>query len=384
MKQTLALIEMSLMSIGGRLPTAAVIVTSIGGVVAIFVGLLAMSAGFRAALVDTAKEDRALVLRGSSSNEMDGWLTPEELAVLQSLEQLTVVSGEVYVTVNAIHRGAGTDADVVVRGVSDAAFALRPEVAVSGGRRHQPGRNEAIVGSKAAALYEGLEIGDEIEVRGSRWQIVGHFSAAGTSVESEIWVDLPIAQSVFRRTLSLARVSVLPGRMQEMQNLVSEDPRLDLVLIPEIEFYAEQSRVHAGLIQTFAYVIAGIMALGAIAAALNAMFTVVDQRSKEIATLRALGFVGGSVVAAVLVESALLAIAGAGIATGLVYLGLDGYVASTQNAAAGNQVGFALTVTPEILWQGLVGALVVGIVGGLLPALRVARASIAVALRGRS
>ncbi len=383
MKQVLAVVEMSLRSIGGRLPTALVVVTSIGGVVAILIGLLAMSAGFRAALVDTAKADRALVLRGSSSNEMDGWLTFEELAVLQSMAALTVVSGEVYVTMNANQRGAGTAADVVVRGVGDAAFRLRPEVALSAGRKFEPGRNEVIVGAKAAALYEGLEIGDEIEVRGSRWQVVGHFTAAGTSVESEIWVDLPIAQSVFRRTLSLARVGVAPGKAAEAQQLVSEDPRLDLVLVPEVEFYAEQSRVHAGLIETFAYLVAGIMALGAVAAALNAMFTVVDQRSKEIATLRALGFGAGSVVTAVLAESALLALVGAVLAGALVYLGFDGYVASTQNAAAGNQVAFALTVSPEILWQGLAGALTVGMLGGLLPALRAARCPIAVALRSR-
>jgi putative ABC transport system permease protein len=383
MRQILAVIGLSLRSIGGRLPTAAVVVTSIGGVVAILVGLLAMSEGFRTALVDTAKADRALVLRGSSSNEMDGWVTPEELAILQSLDLLTVVSGEVYVTVNATNRDAETDSDVVVRGVSAAAFTLRPEVTLVEGRRHESGRNEAIVGVKAAALYEGLEIGDEIEVRGSSWEVVGHFSGQGTSVESEIWVDLPITQSVFRRVLSLARVGVAPGEVQSAVAAVSDDPRLDLVLIPETDFYAEQSRVHAGLIQTFAYLIAGIMALGAVAAALNAMFTVVDQRSKEIATLRALGFGAGSVVAAVLVESVLLALAGAGIAGALVYLALDGSVASTQNAAAGNPLAFALTVTPAILWQGLVGALIVGMLGGLLPALRAARASVAVALRGR-
>lgn len=383
MRQAVAVLELSLKSVGGRLPGALVIITSVGGVVAIFVGLLAMSAGFQAALVDTAQPNRALVLRGSSSNEMDGWLTPEEFAVLEGFEQLTKVSGEVYVTMNASRRDAGTDSDVVVRGVSEAALALRPEVKISGGRLHQSGRNEAIVGSKAAALYTGLEIGQEIDVRGSQWRIVGHFSAAGSAVESEIWVDLPIAQSVFRRTLSLARVEVAPGEMAAAVAAVAADPRLDLVLIPETEFYLEQSRTNAGLIRTFAYLIAGIMALGAVVAALNAMFTVVEQRAKEIATLRAIGFSGGSVVAAVLAESALLAFAGAATGGALVYLGFDGYLASTQNAAAGNQLAFALAVTPEILGQGLVGALLVGILGGILPAARAAGGSVARALRGR-
>jgi len=380
-QQIFAVTVLNLKNMSARLAPTFVVIVGIGGVVAVLLGLLAMSSGFRAALVDTAKPDRALVLRGSSNNEMEGWINPEELAVLRSIEGFSIVSGEVYVTINATKRDAGTTADVVGRGVSPAAFTLRPEVHIVTGRKFNPGKNEVIVGVKAAGLYDGFSVGEFIEARNSFWQVVGHFAASGTSVESEVWMDLPIAQDVFRRTYSVARV-----RLEDTDNFlmlsetVAADPRLDTVLIPESEFYAAQSSARAALIDTFAYLIAGIMALGAIVAALNTMYTVVSRRTVEIATLRALGFNRFSVVSSVLVESMLLALAGGLLAAGLVFLALDGYTAATQND--GNQLAFAFQVTPQLLQLGVSCALLLGFFGGLFPALRAARMPITQALRG--
>ena len=350
---------------------------------AVLLGLLAMSSGFHAALVETAMPDRALVLRGSSSNEMDGWVTLDEHAVLQSLEGFSLVSGEVYVTISANKRGMDTSADVVGRGVTNNAFDLRPEVQIVAGRRFEPGKNEVIVGSKAAAQYAGLSIGDSIEVRNSRWLVVGEFSAKGTSVESEIWVDLAIAQDTFRRTYSVARVQLAASAdYDQMAQAVATDSRLDLVLRSEVDFYAEQSASRTALIETFAYFISGIMAVGAIVAALNTMYTAVNQRTVEIGTLRALGFKRTSIVVSVLAESLLLALIGSALAALLVYTTLDGYNAATQNSASGNQLAFAFRVTPELLQLGIIFALCLGLLGGLLPAIKAARLPITQALRG--
>ncbi|MCZ6889870.1 MAG: ABC transporter permease, partial [Gammaproteobacteria bacterium] len=279
LQQIFAVTSLNLRSLQGRLAPTLVVIAGIGGVVAVLLGLLAMSSGFRTALVNTAQPDRALVLRGSSNNEMDGWINPEELAVLETLAGFSVVSGEVYVTINASKRNGGTTADVVGRGVTPAAFELRPEVDIVVGRAFSPGKNEVIVGIKAAGLYAGLTVGDTVDARGSVWQVVGHFAAAGTAVESEIWMDLAIAQDVFRRTFSVARVKLNDaGDFDRLSKVVSADPRLDTVLVSEDEFYAEQSAAHAALIDTFAYLIAGIMALGAVVAALNTMYSTVSRR----------------------------------------------------------------------------------------------------------
>lgn len=381
-RQMLCVTWLNLKAMRSRLASTAVVVVGIGGVVAVLLSLLAMSAGFRAALVDTARPDRALVLRGSSNNEMDGWLTSAEMSILSTYEGLRVVSGEVYVTLNVAKRAAGTDADVVGRGVTSRAFDLRPEVRLIAGRRFEPGRNEVIVGAKAAAQYQGLEVGDRIEVRNSLWQVVGTFAANGTSVESEVWIDLPIAQSTFRRTFSVARVQVDDvTQVDALAARIAADPRLDVILVPEIEFYAQQSASRSALINTFAYVIAGIMAVGAVVAALNTMYTVVNQRSVEIATLRALGFNRASVVASILAEAALLALVGGLLAAALIFAALDGYTTATQNTAAGNQLAFAFKVTPQLLQLGVVSAMVLGILGGLPPAIRAARMPIPQALR---
>ena len=382
-KQIAAVTRLNLANLSSRVGATLVVVVGIGGVVAVLLGLLAMSSGFRTALVETAKPDRGLVLRGSSNNEMDGWVNPEELAILQTMDGLDVVSGEVFVTINANKRAAGTTADVVGRGVSTAAFTLRPEVKIVEGRRFESGKGEIIVGVQAAGQYVGLSVGETIRARNATWKVVGHFAAAGTAVESEIWMDLPVAQDVFRRTYSVVRVRLVEGeRFAAVSERIAADPRLDVILEPETEFYAAQSASRAALIDTFAYLIAGIMALGSVIAALNTMYTAVSRRTVEIATLRALGFSNSSVAISVLVEAMLLALAGGVLAAMIVYVAFDCYTASTQNNASGAQLAFAFRVTAEQVRLGLSWALGMGFVGGLLPALRAARLPITQALRG--
>ena len=208
--------RMSLENLGSRAASSATGVVGSAAVVAVLLGLLAMSAGFRSALVETAKPDRGLILRNGSNNEMDGWIGLQEFAILETYEGFDVASGEVYTTLIVPKRGAGTTVDVLCRGVTAAAFALRSEVRIVSGRTLVPGRNEIIVGASAARQYAGLDVGDSVQARTATLRVVGHFVAEGAAAESEIWMHRAIAQSVFRRTstVSVARVKLARRRRE--------------------------------------------------------------------------------------------------------------------------------------------------------------------------
>jgi putative ABC transport system permease protein len=380
-----AVTMLNLSSLPSRLGVSLIIVVGVAGVVAVLLGLLAMSAGFQAALVETAREDRVMIMQSGSHSEMNGFITNQQLAILEAYEGLALASGELYVTVGMVEKGSGIDVDVVGRGVSEQAFALRDEVNIVSGRAFKPGTGEIIVGIQAAQRYQGLDIGDSVQVRNAELSVVGHFAAAGTSVESEIWIDRSVVQDVYRRTggVGLVRARLATGvDAQSLAVRIAEDPRLQLGLLTETEFFAEQSADRVALINVFAYFIAGVMGFGSVLAALNTMYIAVSRRTVEIATLRAVGFGAGGVVISVMIESMLLAIIGGLTGALLVYLALDGYAATTFNNASSSQVAFAFRVTPELALTGLIWALGLGFVGGLLPALRAARLPITRALRG--
>ena len=215
--------------------------------------------------------------------------------------------------------------------------------------------------------------------------MVGHFAAAGTSVESEIWIDRSVVQDVYRRMggVGLVRARLAPGvDVNSLALRIAEDPRLQLGLLTETEFFSEQSANRVALINVFAYFIAGVMGFGSVLAALNTMYIAVSRRTVEIATLRAVGFGASGVVVSVMIESMVLALVGGLAGALLVYLALDGYAATTFNNASSSQVAFAFRVTPELAVTVLSWALALGFVGGLLPALRAARLPITRALRG--
>jgi putative ABC transport system permease protein len=375
---------MNLANLRSRVGASAIVVVGMAGVVAVLLGLLAMSSGFRAVLAETARPDRVLIVRNGSNNEMSGWVTADELGLIRSLDGVAVASGEVYVTISVPRRGKGTEDDVVGRGVTDAAFTLRPEVRIVEGRRFEPGKGEVIVGVKAARQHSGLAVGDELRARSATWTVVGHFVADGTAVESEIWMDLPVAQDVFRRAgvVSLVRAKLAGGvDVEHVRARMANDARLPFTVVRETDFFAQQSASRAAVIDGFAYFIGVIMALGAVMAALNTMYAAVSRRTIEIATLRALGFGTTSVVASVVAEAILLAALGALIGAALVYLVLDGYSTSTFNEASGTQLGFAFRMTAERAALGISLALLLGFLGGLLPALRAAHMPITAAWR---
>jgi putative ABC transport system permease protein len=355
------------------------------GVVAVLVGLLAMSAGFTAALESTGRPDRAVILREGSTQEIDGGISTEAQQIVSQLEGIVRASNEVYVGLDLRSRETGKPATAVGRGVDVAAFEVRPELQIVAGRGLSPGRSEMIAGTAAVQQYTGLEIGDEVELRGSTWTVVGHFEGGGAAYASEVWMDLSLAQATFRRagTVSSIRVQLEhPGAATEVRARLRADPRLELDLTTEVDFYAEQSRARAELIESFAYLVATIMAVGSIVAALNTMYSAVSTRTIEIATLRALGFGGLPIVVSVMIEALLLAMLGSLLGGVLVYLVFDGYATSTLNAEAYSQVAFEFAVTPDLLLLGVTWALVLGLIGGLFPAIRAGRLPIVAALRG--
>jgi putative ABC transport system permease protein len=385
LRQILAVTRLNLANLPARLGSSAIIVVGVGGVVAVLLGLLAMSTGFRSALAETARPDRALILRTGSTSEMNSWVGEQERAIVAQYPGLAVASGETYTTLSLPRHGSdGGSAHAGIRGVTAAAFRLRPEVELVAGRRFEPGTNEIMVGVRAAAEYPGLAVGSQVAARGTSLQVVGHFAAAGSAVESELWLDLPMAQDVFRRQggVCVVRVRLAADADPEAINeRLEADPRLSLSLIPETRFFAAQSASRAALIDTFAYFVAGIMALGSVAAALNTMYAAVSRRRLEIATLRALGFGAPGVVVSVLIEAMLLALAGGLLGAGVVYLAFNGQASSTFNGTSGSQLAFAFRLTPELVATGLAWALLLGLIGGLLPALRAARTPVAQALR---
>ncbi len=383
--QSRAITAMNLRNIAQRLGTSFVVIIGIAGVVAVLVGLLAMAAGFNAALTTTAAPDRVIVLGHGSRNEMNSWLTNEELNIVSQLEGLEEASGELYAVVDLTQRSTGEQVYVVARGVTPAAYTVRPELTLVSGRFPHAGRAELLVGSAAERTYLGLAIGDQIKLRDSVWQVVGHFDTGGTANESEIWMDLSLAKSVFRRNgVSTMRARLADASlMAAIQDQIAGDPRLNISLVSEDEFYASQAEARTSLIETFTYFIASIMAVGAIIAALNSMYVAVHSRKVEIATLRALGFGQAPIISSVMVEALFLSLIGGAVGAALVYFGMNGYTSSTLNGASNTQVAFSFAVSPELLGLGLVSALMLGLIGGLLPALHAAKAPITTALLGK-
>ena len=375
---------LSLRNLPSRLGSSSVIVVGIGGVVGVLVAILAMAKGFEASMSRAGQPDRAIVMRGGSTGELSSGMGPGEMAVVGSWSEVTAASGELYLVADVPKRSNQSLANLAIRGVEQDAFEIRPEISIVEGRSFVTGRTEMIAGRGAVAEFEGVETGSTIELRNSTWTIVGMFEADGSVYESEVWADLATAQSIFRREggVSSMRVRLAsPDAADVLSQRMEDDPRLDLTLTGEDEYFKSQSQQLTTLIETFGYGVAAIMAVGAIFAALNTMYTAVSARTVEIATLRALGFGGMPVVASVVIEALLLALLGGAVGAAVAYFGFNGWTVSTLGGSF-SQVAFDFAVTPELLVFGIVWAVGLGLVGGMFPAVRAARLPITTALRG--
>lgn len=390
LRQVASVTAMSLRSIKHRLGASVSAMVGVAGVVAVFLAVLSIATGFRTTMESTGSPDVAVVLRAGSQAEMNSGLSREETRIVQQAPGVAraggqlAASAELFVVVDVPKRSTGTVANVPLRGVEPGAFLVRDDVEIVEGRRFTPGRNEVIVGSAAAGQFAGLDVGNTLRWGENEWRVVGRFTAGGTVPESEIWCDVGVLQPAYRRGSSFQSVYVKLDSSEDFDGFkaaLTSDPRLDVSVERETEFYAQQSEMLSAFITSLGVVIAFLMAVGAVFGALITMYSAVSTRSREIATLRALGFRAGPVVTSVIAESLLLSLVGGFIGGALAYLAFDGYTAATLNWQTFSQVAFAFRITPALVVQGVVYAALIGLVGGLFPAIRAARLPVATALR---
>jgi len=388
--QVASITLVNLRTITERRGSAIAAAVGIAGVVAVLVGVLSIAEGFRQAMQSTGADDVALVLRSGADGEMTSGLSRDETRIIADgpgvarNETGALASPELFVIINLPKRSTGTDANVPLRGVGPAAFAVREGVSLLEGRRFEPGRNEVVVGRGAARAFAGLEVGHTIRVGANDWAVVGIFAAGGGAAESEIWTDSAVLQPAYHRGDSfqsvLAKLSS-PAQFQGFKDALTSDPRLNVKVARQSEFFAEQSTMLTSFIRGIGVFIAAMMALGALFGALNTMYGAVAARVREIATLRALGFGAGAVVCSILLESLVIALTGGVVGAGVAYFAFNGFQATTINWQTFSQVAFAFRVTPPLLVHAIVWASAIGLLGGVFPAIRAARLPVAIALR---
>ena len=388
--QIASLTHFNLKTIWDRTGSTAAALFGIAGVVAVLVAVLSIAQGFRHAMTVSGSPDTAIVLRSGADSEMMSGLGGPTTRIIAEMEGVArgvggpLASAELFVVINLPKRTTGTDANVPLRGVEPPAFEVRNEMEIVQGRLFQWGRNEVIVGAGAALEFEGLDVGSKLQVGRNEWTVVGIFTANGGIAESEIWTDAAVLQPAYRRGNSFQAVYAKlesPGAFQAFKDRLTTDPRLNVQVVRQPDYYAEQSTMVTNLITGLGTLVAGLMGVGAVFGALNTMYTAVSSRTREIATLRALGFGGTPVVISVLLESLVLSLVGGSLGAGLAYVAFDGFRAATINWQSFSQVAFAFDVTPALLIQGILFAALIGLAGGLFPALRAARMPVATALR---
>lgn len=392
LSQTAALVAFNLRTLPARKGSAAAAVFGIAGVVAVLVGVLSIGQGFRKTMTMAGSPDTVFVLRSGADSEMTSILGREAANIISEAPGVAqaggkpLVSPELFVIVNLPKRSTGTDANVPMRGVEPPAFGVRSEVKVVEGRNFAPGRNEVIAGRGAQLQFRGLDLGSELLFGQNRWTVVGIFEAGGAISESEIWADAAVLAPAYRRGSSFQTAVVKlasPGSLQQFKDALTSDPRVNLKIVRETDYYAEQSQTLVNIVTFLAGIITTLMGLGALFGALNTMYTAVAARSREIATLEAIGFGGLPVMLSVLIEAMLLALLGGVIGAVGAWVAFDGFRTATLNWQTFSQVAFAFDVSPQLITTAILYALGIGLVGGFFPALRAARMPVAVSLRER-
>jgi putative ABC transport system permease protein len=357
----------------------------------VFVSVLSIGAGFAAAMQGSGSPGRALVMRSGADTELTSGLDGPDVDVIKQAPgmrrggSVPLASAELYVILDVPKKSRPDgSANVPMRGIEATGPAVREEVSLVSGRMFEFGTNEVIVGRAANGQFVNTNVGDTIVSGQNKWQVVGVFEADGGVAETEIWSDVRTLQGAYRRGNTFQSVLVQldsQDSFDTFRDWLTSNPQVNVSIRRENEYYAAQSVAMTRLIQTIGFGIAALMGVGAVFGAILTMYTAVATRAREIATLRALGFNTTSVLVSVLAESLGLGIIGGAIGGIAAYLAFNGYQTSTMNFQTFTQVAFAFRVTPELLGMGLFYALMMGFVGGLLPAIRAARLPIASALR---
>ena len=380
----------NLRSLRARWTSTIVAVLGIAGTVGVFIAMLSLARGFEATLVASGSSGNAIVRRAGATSEMDSMIGLDQVRVIEDAPGVArggvgaLVSSEVVVVAAFPMQSTGTDANVQVRGVSPKALAVRNSMKVVAGRFFEPGLTELVVGRNAASSYVGFELGKTVRFGGGTWTVVGIFDAGASAFDSELWCDANVLNQVYQRPQNLFQSVTVrlasPDALGRFKDALTADPRVTVQVEREIDYYAKQSQQLTTLITVLGTIVALVMGIGAVFSALNTMYSAVAERSREIATMRALGFSSRSVVMSFVVEALCIAAVG-GVLGCAVVLPLNGLTTGTINWQTFSHLAFAFRVTPLLLAAGLVFALLMGLVGGVPPAIRAARQRIAVALR---
>jgi putative ABC transport system permease protein len=378
-------------SVRARWTSAIVAVLGIAGTVGVFIAMLSLARGFRATLVASGSADNAIVLRAGATSEMMSGVALDQVKILQDAPGVArgtdgspSITSEVVVVAPFPLKNTGTDANVQVRGVSANVLTIRRNAKIVQGRMFQPGLAELVVGRNANTTYNGLTLGNTVDFGGGHWKVVGVFDAGGSAFDSEVWCDARVLDDVYKRPTNVFQSATVhltsPGALQQFKDYVTADPRLSVDVTREIDYYAKQSNRMTTLINILGGLVASVMAIGAIFGALNTMYSAVSERGREIATMRALGFGAVAVVFSFLIEAFLISFVGGAIGC-LAVLPLNGLTTATMNWQTFSNMAFAFKITSGLLVGGIIFALVMGLLGGLPPALRAAARPVAIALR---
>jgi putative ABC transport system permease protein len=390
LRQVFAVTLLNFQTLPQRFASSVVAVVGIAGVVLVFVAVLSIGVGFRKTMVGSAAAENAVVLRAGATSEMSSGLTLEETRLIAEAPGIArapeggpLASAEMFVIVDLDKRSTGTEANVPLRGVQPEAFEVRQGLRILEGRKLIPGRQEIVVGEGALREFAGTDLGSTLRLGQADWEVVGIFTTGGSVADSELWADSKVLAPAYNRgsgSQSVYARLTSPEAFTAFQQALTDDPRLNVKVMREEEYYEEQAR-SIDYINILGIAIAVIMAFGAIFGAVLTLYSAVAARGREIATLRALGFGGSPVVLSVLAEAMLLGLVGGALGGGLAYALFNGFRAATMNWQSFSQVTFAFAVTPLLVVTGIVGALLMGLVGGLFPALRAAWTPVAQALR---
>jgi len=377
-------------SVKARWTSTIVALVGIAGTVGVFVAMLSLARGFRATLVTSGSADNALITRAGATSEMTSGVSIDAVKIIQDAPGIARGSEGPLLTPEAVLmapiplRSTGTDANVELRGVAPNVLTIRKNIRIVEGRMFRHGLNEIVVGKNAKATYSGLTVGNTIALGSARWQVVGVFDAGGSAFDSEVWGDAHLLNGAYNRPDTFSQSVTVhltsPAALQQLKDTLTTDPRLNVDVTREIDYYSKQSTRMTQLITILGGFVAAIMAIGAVFGALNTMYSAVAERGREIATMRAVGFNPGSVVLSFLFEALLISFVG-GVLGCLAVLPLNGLTTSTINFQTFSNLAFAFKITFDLLWMGVVFALIMGVLGGMPPAIRAASRPVASALR---
>lgn len=389
MAQIMAVVRMNLISLPGRISSSITTLLAVAIVVTVLLAFMAMGEGFKKTMEGSGSDGVAIMLRGGSQAELNSGLGGDVFNTMSSAPGIAkdengspIISGELYVIVDGTKRSSQTQANLPLRGIGPAGFSLRKNITLLQGRMFEEGKTELIVGASALSQFEGFEMGNTVKFGSTEWTVVGVFDAGGSVFGSELLTDVRTVQSQFNRGNSYQSFRVrLDGDqgLQKLKDFIANEPRVNLDVTTEKAYYSDQSRDMASLIY-MGWGLAIFMALGALAGALNTMYTSVENKAVEIATLRAIGYKTIAAFVGTLVESLVLAVLGGILGTIIAYLLFDGISTSTMGGSF-TQVVFDFNVSANAFKSGVILAFLIGLVGGFFPALRAARLPVAVAFK---